>query len=1676
MRAIKMNFTKIKHGLPALLTVAAAQCVGHCFAAITCSGDSGVTTIEGQQTTANHRPGDASTTGTDCAQIEVAKDVSITTGDTIVTFTDNANTYDAPLFATAAPYALINRNSWQSPSKAVDLMYANKPTLQNAGGTINANTLAVYLLGSTNTTLINGPNADGVVGTISADTKAVEGSYTDALEVKNFAGGTITASAFALDMGYASNVNVSNAGSIEALQTDAINTIGSSGVQIYNGPSGSITATDYAVRLAQAGAPLTAGILKNQGLISTVGDDALSAPSSKSLSIHNSGQVTAGGVTALDCSNCDEWEIINQGSITAKKKTINLSHATSGLIINEFGAEIGANETSAVLASGVSRFIMENRGSIRTTSGNSLDISGSGAGFTPGATATNLKLINGGSVMAQEGAAVNMAGASYPFLASSGSIQAGANTIFADLSNHSSIRLTGYASASDAVALSGASSTGLDVFLAGSIQAGRSAVIDLNSADQAAWLQTRSGTVSAMQSAGLLADSATDIMVVNAGTWNTATTAIDLSGAAESTLVSTGAVTSTTGAAIKTSTQAVLSGSVTGGTGALQTNGSSTVLVGAALAASAESGVAVNSRGQDMVAIAPYSSLWQPIRCQTNTCQVLTPSAGSYTAPEAGLFSTDSAVSQATSSAKTYTSSMRYHNTASSHQPLITLGVVNDNNVALPSVSTEIGLDWPNGQGNPFVQTSGDTYGGNINRWPSIDGSGEANQHAIVTIAGSVYSFYSATVNLPGTERSLITIGKPNADNKTILQSDQVEVLSLDTNASVVTLQNAELLTMGTNFAWTPTDKPGMTTTITSGVKAQLKDSLLRLDNAEVNHLFSAINKNNEGDFDGTWPVIDMAWGGIGLNMAESDHAVVELTNGSTARATLWAVSLVKSRNTAFSLRSGSGVFGGFVLADHWGTHCMHGSDNCQIKANGAISMQETDGLHVETAEGTHVVGTINANNAENSRVAIGGDWDRALDSPFPSQADRLANTGVYLNASVNRDSVLPYWYDGQCAVSADNDTANNNAFEISETGYVNTGNLDGAAYAIDMLGCRHSSVVSKGQLRADNGNKVAVGKAFYGTGLVRIGSRSRVLLDGPLTGNSVATIQGSNTTLTLGPKATFTGPAHAVWVTSAGSDNTIVDQRGAASTTSARGASQKPTVNSANSAQPAVFAISNGTVEQAGSGQLATIQGTGNNLVVSGTLQDSTLSVGEGRNWQAVATTGPGRIEGSHFAVQSRLRGENFSVRGTNNTAELTQAHVVDNLELGDSFSALTTTNSLFTGDLTIASPNVLVTMDDKSRVMGHLNTKGANTTIKLEALGNIVGSLKNDGKGSKVIISHKPDERFSISTRGSKLPWVAESRFSANSTQQVTSQANGGIAAQGQLYVSFEQACIGYNSPDCQPKIIGANVIDMRSQQLGQQQNRLAELLKQGPDAVIHTVHYQDREAGDDGQPHYNKTILSLAKTWHRHGRTNTLALEQNALHIDNSLNIAQTSVMAGQTRPWRSGMAWTLGVGLEYNNQERFSIDATNNLVRYQDNFWSAMATVGADKVLATTGKVTFSANGALVLQATPGYSEHDYQFDNNLTAILRPGVSAKHTLQLGGIQLEESFGYRLNTTISGDTVGFTVRGVSQTHTLTNPTENIAEYTCLLQKGLTSWHTAVSYSDNTLLAVGFGVQYQG
>ncbi len=810
--------------------------------------------------------------------------------------------------------------------------------------------------------------------------------------------------------------------------------------------------------------------------------------------------------------------------------------------------------------------------------------------------------------------------------------------------------------------------------------------------------------------------------------------------------------------------------------------------------------------------------------------------------------------------------------------------------------------------------------------------------------------------------------------------------------------------------------------------------------------------------------------------MTESDHAVVELTNGSTTRATLWAVSLDKSRNTAFSLRSGSGVFGGFVRADHWGTHCMHGSDNCQIKANGAISMQETDGLYVETAEGTHVVGMINANNAENSRVAIGGDWDRALDSPFPSQADRLDNTGVYLYASVNTDTVLPYWYDGQCAVSADNYTANNNAFEISETGYVNTGNLDGAAYAIDMLGCTHSSVVSKGQLRADNGDKDAVGDAFYGTGLVRIGSRSRVSLDGPLSGNSVATIQGSNTTVTLGPNATFTGPENAVWVTSAGSDNTIVDQRGAASTTSAGGASQKPAVKSASSIQPAVFAISNGTVDHATSGQLAAIQGTGNNLVVSGTVQDSTLLVGGGRNWQAITTTGSGRIEGSHFAVQSRLRGEHFFVQGANNTADFTQAHVDGNLDLGDSFSKLTTTNSLFAGNLGIVSPGALVTIDENSRVMGHLTTKGANTTINLKALSNIVGSLKSDGKGSKVVISHSPQDSFSMSTRGSKDVWKVESNFVAAPTQQVASQANNDIAVQDQLYVSFEQACIGYNSPDCQPKIIGANVIDMRSQQLGQQQSRLAELLKQGPDVVTHTVHYQDREAGDDGQPHYNNTILSLAKTWHRHGRTNTLAIEQNALHIDNSLNIAQTSVMAGQTRPWRSGMEWALGLGLEYNNQERLSIDATNNLVRYQDSFWSAMATVGVDKVLATTGKVTFSANGALVLQATPGYSEHDYQFDNNLTAILRPGISVKHTLQLGSVRLEESLGYRLNTTISGDTIDFTVRGVSQAHTLTNPTENIAEYSCSLQKGLTSLHTAVSYSDNTLLTVVLGLQYQG
>ncbi len=1200
MRAIKIMFTKIKHGLQGLLTVAVAQCIEPCFSAVTCSGDSGITIVEGQQTTANHTPGNASTTGADCAQIEVAKDASITTADTIVTFTANANYCNSPLLATAAPYifinrgavttsadfavvnqsscpgtllnaatgrmgvsragfwynsgasqdfvlrndgliallpgadyavrtdnslgiadfvntgtvcaatsldggcssaqaatltadmiqvangavtntgtlygptqqhavvsltandaentfyntgavrgssllkmqggtainassgvlgqhqsddgvpvttqsvlqqtgnqtwtfvnfgsvfndssstsiscpsqtadngasiilqhnsitegvvncpfvtvyladnavyntvsnstvqnlvsisqslpaltdtgirssdyglpavaltipagqtgiqvdngnavvvdtpytyldtsgvitsynatainaqyseasTLINRNRLQSPSKAVDLMYADKPTLQNAGGTINANTLTVYLPGSANTTLINGPSADGVVGTISADTNAVEGSYTDALVVKNLEGGEITASTFALDMGFASNPRVSNTGAIKALQTDAINTIGSSGALISNGPNGSVTATNYAVRLAQAGAPLTAGILENQGLISTVGNDAISAPSSKSLSIHNSGQVTAGGITALDCTNCVGWEIINQGSTTAKNKTINLSSAISGLIINEVGAEIGADEDSAVLASGVSRLIMENMGTIQASTGNSLDISGSGVGFTPGTTATNLKLINGGSVVAQEGAAVNMAGANYPFLASSGSIQAGANTIFADLSNHSSIWLTGYTSASDAVALSAAGSTGLDVFLAGSIQAGRSAVIDLSSADQPSWLQTGTGTVSTMQSAGLIADSATGINVVNAGTWSTATTAIDLSGAAESTLVSNGAVASTTGAAIKTPTQAVLSGSVTGGTEALQTNGSSTVLVGAALAASAESGVAVNSLGQDMVAIAPYSSLSQPIRCQTNTCQVLTASTGSYTAPEAGLFIADSAVSQATSSAKTYTNYMSHSNTSGSHHPLITLGVVNDNNVSLPSVSTEIGLDWPNGQENPFVRTSGATYGGNINRWPSIDGYGEANQHAIVTIAGSVYSFYSETVYLPGTEHSLITIGKPNADNKTILQSDQVEVLSLDTNASVVTLQNAELLTMGTNFAWPPTDDPGMTTTITSGVKAQLRNSLLRLDNAEVNHLFSGINKNNGGKFDGEWPVVNMEWGG----------------------------------------------------------------------------------------------------------------------------------------------------------------------------------------------------------------------------------------------------------------------------------------------------------------------------------------------------------------------------------------------------------------------------------------------------------------------------------------------------------------------------------------------------------------------------------------------------------------------------------------------------------------------------------------------------------------------------------------------------------------------------------------------------------------------------------------------
>lgn len=1554
----------------------------------------------------------------------------------------------AAITTESAHHSVIdNQNTLRGNNQTVNLSASQYMQLHNRG-TIAATNIAVEAEQAQDFRLRNSPNTYGAASTIHANEIGVHARNASSVVVTNENQAQITAKRVPISFEGCQDCTLENRGLIQANNIDTIFALNAQNIKITNAQNGYMWAENYVLRLSEPGFTSDSVTVYNAGKMVTEYNYTVFAESIQNLTLENAlaAEIGTQYKNAISMDKAESSSVLNKGSLYAGDRTIGIAGSKHVQVTNATTGSISATGTSAVFAAGVEQALIENAGLITAKMGPAVDVSSSSVVANPNPIAEVINRPTGiiradtlGAVAANDTLRAvidNQAGA--VLLGQSLGVSALRSKDFT-LHNRGDITV----SDSGAVVLS--KSTNAKILQNGTITAQKGTAIQADQSIGAELIQF--GQVNSPQGIAVNSTQAQNFVLMNTGTIGAQYAAVDTSGVVGAANVTNfGEIVSSQGVASLNPTWLTNTGSILGANSAVETPGGSTVVIAGNIGATTAGGLSLNSRGADKIVLYPGAVVSSPMFSSVSTTEVYQSSSNLVTIPSDGLFVDssryqDSAIMLNSKTASLDATWVQNNYDATSTAPLLTIGaggVDGNPNADYPFVSTEVAMNW---DGQYVTTYYGLCANGEQCNQPAITtASGLSNKPGQAFFFGGSVSSVGAsqTVSFSAMQDSIVKIANFDSEStaRPAIKTDQVEALVLSDNSNLrLTVTQTDIEALGTNFT---RGTGGMQEATTYAVPAQnTHNSMVTMDDVSIANWYVASDESNSNQ------ASDPSRGGVGLSLSGSENIFMQVSDANFF-GTQTALDLSQA-NTGELAVNNSQITSFFPVMSNISTLCQDASSPCTLVSNEAINLDNAEKVTLTMDAASTVTGWISAQNSKDTQVAMAGTWTRGN----PSGQDLPDALGH--QATADQTTTIPALYDGSC--SSDTATQDNNHLTLLEGAYLNAGKSD---YVINMLSCSGCSVTNYGSIRADNGSQENQGNVFYGEALVQVSSHSTVDQEGFMAGHNAIKVIGDNTTVILGANSSFIPSLDTTPLVDAqGVNNTVIDRRASL----AAGyvfAQDKP------SGSPIL--MKNGTFVQARSGVLADVVGINNRLEIEGGVENSLVRVGQGHPFSAVVAKDSGQMQQSVVTITGSFEGESFYLpTGSDNTLTVKDAKIRGNLDTGPSFSSLVLSNGHWDNNMTIGSSNAEIVVGGDVSIQGDLRIDGDNNIVVFEqsnsqAFAHIIGNLQAQGTNNTLQLSSEGLDYVSISTVGSAQPW-----------QLIDTQDRPWV-------VSFEQACMGLYDPQCQPKIIGANVIDTRSQQLGQKNLRITRTLETYPTGWVQNIDYQDRNAQSDGQPHYNNSILSLAKTWQRGNKKKTVMLEQNLMHIDTSQDIYETSLFMASTQPVSARTHKKMLVGLSYNLQQRNTLDDTYADVDYYNAFWSAVGSVAIGRDVYQSHGMIITVGGGLMASFTPEYSTPDYSYNNNMTVVLQPRLSWSHRGSMAGMQVSDNFTYQLNNTVTESHIDFEVRGVTQTHTLSSTVENTAAYTLAIQKGHSGAHLSASYSDLSLGTVGIGMQWRG
>ncbi len=501
-----------------------------------------------------------------------------------------------------------------------------------------------------------------------------------------------------------------------------------------------------------------------------------------------------------------------------------------------------------------------------------------------------------------------------------------------------------------------------------------------------------------------------------------------------------------------------------------------------------------------------------------------------------------------------------------------------------------------------------------------------------------------------------------------------------------------------------------------------------------------------------------------------------------------------------------------------------------------------------------------------------------------------------------------------------------------------------------------------------------------------------------------------------------------------------------------------------------------NSTVVLSGTGSVGlsdNIEGKGLTLQVGSsevactgvtTLTDASIDLAHSGMFTSLITSRCGSIDNSTFTYQRGVHFKNYLHRVTNGSGNSITADAVTQSQpfvVGPTIATTNITNSSL-GRVVVLGEDQNVTLANTEISLG-VGAFARNASIAItapEKLGS-ASHLRNHGTDNTLDIQYTPaagSSILSISTAGSTKPWAA-----------VTNSLGYPI------YYNFENACIQSTQDGCITAVNGAGLLEIRDEKLAMHTTRLAELLQSEATGWTHNVRYQDHQEQDDGHPHYNATIMSLAKRWDQGDKKWLIALDQDNTHIRDNFNVSQTTLSVGMQKPWKKHTTWHALAGLSREQTTRITQETLGASSYDKASFNAGFVGVGAGVTKAVNSKVQVGGDLGLIHEMVASYEESRYGWDTNHLTLLKPEAYARLAYRLAnGIRLDHELRSFYATMVGGDSQTFYVLGNAQTHDYRNTDTWTLQYSLGAQVAKTMRVAAsAAWSNQDFTQIGLSVQ---